>query len=89
MLKQTSLIDQIVTEIEEKISAGEFKNGDMLASQDELAKNHGCEPCLVKRGLQSASAHGPHRDQAGPRDLCERIDTEGFHEFPGFFPRLE
>jgi GntR family transcriptional repressor for pyruvate dehydrogenase complex len=38
-LKKISLIDSIVEEIKNKIIRGELKDGDMLESQDELAKS--------------------------------------------------
>ena len=41
MLERTRLIDNIISEIKNKIIQGELKNGDMLASQDELAKTMG------------------------------------------------
>jgi GntR family transcriptional repressor for pyruvate dehydrogenase complex len=58
MLKQTSLIDQIVTEIEEKISAGEFKNGDMLASQDELSKTMGVSRASLREAFNRLQLMG-------------------------------
>ena len=38
-MKKISLIDSIVEEIKNKIIRGELKDGDMLESQDELAKS--------------------------------------------------
>ena len=58
MLKQTSLIDQIVTEIEEKIRTGQFKNGDMLASQDELAKTMGVSRASLREAFNRLQLMG-------------------------------
>ena len=58
MLKQTSLIDQIVTEIEEKIRTGRFKNGDMLASQDELAKTMGVSRASLREAFNRLQLMG-------------------------------
>jgi GntR family transcriptional repressor for pyruvate dehydrogenase complex len=58
MLKQTSLIDQIVTEIEEKISSGQFKNGDMLASQDELSKTMGVSRASLREAFNRLQLMG-------------------------------
>jgi len=58
MLKQTSLIDQIVTEIEEKIRGGQFKSGDMLASQDELAKSMGVSRASLREAFNRLQLMG-------------------------------
>ncbi|MBT3254870.1 MAG: FadR family transcriptional regulator [Deltaproteobacteria bacterium] len=58
MLKQMSLIDQIVAEIEEKISTGQFKSGDMLASQDELAKTMGVSRASLREAFNRLQLMG-------------------------------
>jgi GntR family transcriptional regulator, transcriptional repressor for pyruvate dehydrogenase complex len=58
MLKQMSLIDQIVAEIEEKISTGQFKSGDMLASQDELAKTMGVSRASLREAFNRLQLRG-------------------------------
>ena len=42
-MERTTLIDSIVAEIRDKIISGELKEGEMLASQDELAKEMGVD----------------------------------------------
>ncbi len=84
MLKQTSLIDQIVTEIEEKISAGEFKNGDMLASQDELAKTMGVSRASLREAfnrlqlmglIEIKQGRGTFVRELTPRDFMSSLDS--------------
>jgi GntR family transcriptional repressor for pyruvate dehydrogenase complex len=58
MLKQTSLIDQIVAEIEEKIRSGQFKDGEMLASQDELAKTMGVSRASLREAFNRLQLMG-------------------------------
>lgn len=84
MLKQMSLIDQIVAEIEEKISTGQFKSGDMLASQDELARTMGVSRASLReafnrlqlRGLiEIKQGRGTFVRQLTPGDFMSSLDS--------------
>ena len=51
ILERTRLIDNIISEIKNKIIQGELKDGDMLASQDELAKTMGVSRASLREAL--------------------------------------
>jgi len=53
-LERTTLIDSIVAEIQDKVISGELKEGEVLASQDELAKEMGVSRAPL-REVQRAS----------------------------------
>lgn len=84
MLKQTSLIDQIVAEIEEKIRAGHFKSGDMLASQDELASTMGVSRASLREAfnrlqlmglIEIKQGRGTFVRQLTPTDFMSPLDS--------------
>jgi len=84
MLKQTSLIDQIVSEIEEKIRSGQFKSGDMLASQDELANTMGVSRASLREAfnrlqlmglIKIKQGRGTFVRQLTPRDFMSPLDS--------------
>lgn len=58
ILRRTSLIDKIVTELKEKIVSGDFKDGDLLPSQDELAKSMGVSRSSIREALSRLSTMG-------------------------------
>ena len=57
-MERTRLIDSIISEIKNKITAGELKNGDMLASQDELAKTMGVSRASLREALNRLELMG-------------------------------
>jgi GntR family transcriptional repressor for pyruvate dehydrogenase complex len=57
-LERTSLIDSIVTELIDKITAGDLKPGDMLAPQDHLAKSMGVSRASLREALNRLSLMG-------------------------------
>lgn len=84
MLKQLSLIDQIVAEIEEKIRAGQFKSGDMLPSQDELAKTMGVSRASLREAfnrlqlmglIEIKQGSGTFVRQLTPMDFMSSLDS--------------
>lgn len=58
VLERTSIIDTIVAEIKDKIISGELKDGDMLASQDELARTMGVSRASLREALNRLSLMG-------------------------------
>ena len=58
ILERTSVIDSIVAEIRDKIISGELKDGDMLASQDELARSMGVSRASLREALNRLNLMG-------------------------------
>ncbi len=58
ILVRTSVIDSIVTDIKDKIISGELNDGDMLASQDDLAKAMGVSRASLREALNRLSLMG-------------------------------
>jgi len=58
LFERTTVIDSIVTEIKGKILSGELKDGDMLASQDELARSMGVSRASLREALSRLSLMG-------------------------------
>lgn len=58
ILERTSVIDSIVAEIKDKIISGDLKDGDMLASQDELARAMGVSRASLREALNRLSLMG-------------------------------
>ena len=57
-MERTRLIDNIISEIKDKIIQGELKDGDMLASQDELAKTMGVSRASLREALNRLELMG-------------------------------
>ena len=53
-----SVIDSIVDEIVDRIASGELKDGDMLASQDELARSLGVSRASLREALNRLNLLG-------------------------------
>ena len=85
MLKQTSLIDQIVTEIEEKIRAGQFKSGDMLPSQDELARTMGVSRASLREALNRLQLMGLIEIKQGRGTFVRQLTPRDFMSSLGSF----
>ncbi len=58
LVERTTVIDSIVAEIKGKIASGELKDGDMLASQDELARILGVSRASLREALNRLSLMG-------------------------------
>ena len=58
MLERPRLIDNIISEIKNKIIQGKLKDGDMLASQDELAKSMGVSRASLREALNRLELMG-------------------------------
>ncbi len=58
LFERTTIIDSIVAEIKEKIISGELRDGDMLASQDELARSLGVSRASLREALSRLSLMG-------------------------------
>lgn len=56
--ERTTVIDSIVAEIKEKIISGELKDGDVLASQDELARAMGVSRASLREAFNRLSLMG-------------------------------
>jgi len=78
MLKQTSLIDQIVAEIEERIRSGQFKNGEMLASQDELARTMGVSRASLREAFNRLQLRGLIDIKQGRGTFVRQLTTGDF-----------
>ena len=57
-MERTRLVDNIISEIKDKIIQGELKDGDMLASQDELSKNMGVSRASLREALNRLELMG-------------------------------
>lgn len=58
LLERTSVIDAIVADIKGKVISGEWKDGDILSSQDELARNMGVSRASLREALNRLSLMG-------------------------------
>ena len=58
MFGRKKLVDDIISEIKDKIIRGELKDGDMLASQDELAKTMGVSRASLREALNRLELMG-------------------------------
>ena len=58
MFGRKRLVDNIISEIKDKIIQGELKDGDMLASQDELAKTMGVSRASLREALNRLELMG-------------------------------
>ena len=57
-MERTTLIDSIVAEIRDKVISGELKEGQMLASQDDLAKEMGVSRASLREALNNLRLMG-------------------------------
>ena len=63
-MERTTLIDSIVAEIRDKVISGELKEGQMLASQDNLAKEMGMSRASLREPLNHLRLMGLIKDEA-------------------------
>lgn len=78
MLERTKLIDNIISEIKNKITSGELKNGEMLASQDELAKTMGVSRASLREALNSLELMGLIESKQGRGTFVRTIEHTDF-----------
>lgn len=57
-MQRISLIDSIVKDIKDKIISGELKDGDMIGSQDDLAKTMGVSRASLREALNRLNMMG-------------------------------
>src|SRR5450756_208894 len=82
--ERTSVIDSIVAELKTKIASGELKDGDMLTSQDELARSLGVSRTSLREALNRLSlmglvemrhGSGTYVKTARPQDLMNSLSS--------------
>lgn len=71
-MERISLIDTIVVEIKDKIISGELKDGDMLASQDDLAKTMGVSRASLREALNRLALMGLIKTKQGRGTFVKR-----------------
>jgi GntR family transcriptional repressor for pyruvate dehydrogenase complex len=77
-LKRVSLIDNIIDEIKGKILSGEYKDGDMLASQDELARQMGVSRASLREALKRLELMGLVRSIQGKGTFVRTVSPSDF-----------
>ena len=84
LFERTTVIDSIVAEIKGKIVFGELKDGDMLASQDELARILAVSWASLREALNRLSlmglvemrhGSGTYVKTARPHDLMNSLSS--------------
>lgn len=58
VISRVSVIDSIVAEIKDKIVSGELRDGDVLASQDDMARSLGVSRASLREALNRLSLMG-------------------------------
>ena len=77
-MKRRSLIDTIVEEIKSKILSGEYKCGDMLGSQDELARAMGVSRASLREALKRLEMMGLVESKQGLGTFLKQIEPSDF-----------
>lgn len=77
-MERTRLIDSIISEIKNKIVAGELKDGDMLASQDELSKSMGVSRASLREALNRLELMGLIESQQGRGTFVRAVTHTDF-----------
>lgn len=86
-MKRVSLVDSIVEEIKDKIISGELKDGDMLASQDELAKSMKISRPSLREALRRLQLMGLIEFQHGRGTFVKTVQPKDFmNPISGFLP---
>ena len=78
MFERTRIIDDIISEIKNKITLGELKDGDMLASQDELAKTMGVSRASLREALNRLELMGLIESKQGKGTFVRTIVPTDF-----------
>jgi len=77
-LKRLTLIDNIVEEIRGKLITGEYKCGDMLGSQDELARKMGVSRASLREALKRLELMGLVESRQGFGTYIKKIKPSDF-----------
>ena len=77
-MERTTLIDSIVAEIRDKIISGELKEGQMLASQDNLAKEMGVSRASLREALNHLRLMGLIETKHGSGSVVRRKTPVAF-----------
>jgi GntR family transcriptional repressor for pyruvate dehydrogenase complex len=77
-LERTRLIDNIISEIKDKIIQGDLKDGDMLATQDELAKTMGVSRASLREALNRLELMGLIESKQGRGTFVRTISHTDF-----------
>jgi GntR family transcriptional repressor for pyruvate dehydrogenase complex len=87
MFERTRLIDNIISEIKGKIIQGELKDGDMLSSQDELAKTMGVSRASLREALNRLELMGLIESKQGRGTFVRTIaHTDFMNPLTSFLP---
>lgn len=77
-MERTTLIDSIVAEIRDKVISGELKEGQMLASQDDLAKEMGVSRASLREALNHLRLMGLIETRHGSGSVVRRKTPVAF-----------
>ena len=80
MFGRKKLVDNIISEIKDKIIQGELKDGDMLASQDELAKTMGVSRASLREALNRLELMGLIESKQGRGTFVRTVAHTDFME---------
>jgi GntR family transcriptional repressor for pyruvate dehydrogenase complex len=78
ILDRKTLIDSIVIDLRDKIVSGEFKEGQKLASQDELAREMGVSRASLREGLNHLRLMGLIETKHGSGSVVRRKTPVAF-----------
>lgn len=86
-MKRVSLVDSIVEEIKNKIISGEFKDGDMLESQDMLAKSMNISRPSLREALRRLQLMGLIEFKHGRGTFVKTLQPKDYMSpISGFLP---
>ena len=77
-MERTTLIDSIVAEIRDKVISGELKEGQMLASQDDLAKEMEVSRASLREALNHLRMMGLIETKHGSGSVVRRTPPVAF-----------
>ena len=77
-MERTTLIDNIVAEIRDKVISGELKEGQMLASQDDLAKEMEVSRASLREALNHLRLMGLIETKHGSGSMVRRTTPVAF-----------
>ena len=77
-MERTTLIDSIVAEIRDKVISGELKEGETLASQDNLAKEMGVSRASLREALNHLRLMGLIETKHGSGSVVRRKTPVAF-----------
>jgi len=77
-VKRLSLIDTIVEEIKGRVITGEYKSGNLLGSQDELARTFGVSRASLREALKRLELMGLVESRQGLGTFLKKIEPCDF-----------